>query len=348
MNYIRKTAVILTAAAAMILGAGSALAADTRVEINELTGSISEKVAYTVDEAPVEIDNTLYVAARITAYAMGMTAEWDQKSTIATLHIDANQNSSMPIERFAYEMSSVVDNHAYSLQPDDISIDIRPGSQYALVKFNYIDNSGEAFTLGKTVQLDGIVRMVNANTLMFPLRSICECVGLDIGWVQENRTVSVSIPSVPKIVSGLGILSADTVLDEPEILAASAVTEMPAVTEAPAEEPVEKAVEESADKPNMVYLGTFKITHYAPGAESNGVWGNATAWAGNINPGVTIAVDKSVIAPLSWVYIDGYGYRRAEDCGGAIVGNTIDVAVATYAEAMRLGVVYKDVYLCVD
>lgn len=344
MNYIGKTAVILAAAATMMLGAGSALAADTQVEINELTGSTLENVAYTADEAPVEIDNTLYVAARITAYAMGMTAEWDQSSTTATLRIEADKNSSMPVECFAYEMSSVVDDHGYDLQPDDISIDIRPGSQYALVRFNYIDNTGKEFTLGKTVKLDGIVRMVNGNTLMFPLRSICECIGLDIGWIQESRTVSVSIPTVPEIISGLGVLASDTVLYEPETVVASAVMEVPVQESVYAEE----TVEESEDKSNKVYLGTFKITHYAPGSESNGAWGNATAWAGDINPGVTIAVDKSVIAPLSWVYIDGYGYRRAEDCGGAIVGNTIDVAVATYAEAMRLGVVYKDVYLCVD
>ena len=93
------------------------------------------------------------------------------------------------------------------------------------------------------------------------------------------------------------------------------------------------------------YIGRFKITHYAPGAADNGIWGNATAWAGDINPGQTIAVDPNVIPKLSWVYIEDYGFRRAEDCGGAVKGYHIDMAVSTHSEAMRLGVVYKDVYM---
>lgn len=93
------------------------------------------------------------------------------------------------------------------------------------------------------------------------------------------------------------------------------------------------------------YLGTFKITHYCPNSCCNGGYGNNTAWAGKITPGQTIAVDPSVIPKLSRVYIDGYGVRIAEDCGGGIRGNHIDVAVATHAEAMAKGVVYRDVYL---
>ena len=48
---------------------------------------------------------------------------------------------------------------------------------------------------------------------------------------------------------------------------------------------------------------------------------------------------------MSNVYIDGYGIRQAEDCGGAIKGNRIDLAVSTHAEAEAKGVVWKDVYL---
>lgn len=93
------------------------------------------------------------------------------------------------------------------------------------------------------------------------------------------------------------------------------------------------------------YLGRFKITHYCTCATCNGGYGNSTAWAGRIIPGQTIAVDPSVIGKLQWVYIDGYGLRRAEDCGGAIKGNRIDMAVESHSLAYKLGVVYKDVYL---
>ncbi|MCC8169453.1 MAG: 3D domain-containing protein [Oscillospiraceae bacterium] len=61
-------------------------------------------------------------------------------------------------------------------------------------------------------------------------------------------------------------------------------------------------------------------------------------------PGQTIAVDPSLIEKLSWVYIEEYGLRRAEDCGGGVGGYHIDVAVATHEEALSKGVVYKDVY----
>lgn len=93
------------------------------------------------------------------------------------------------------------------------------------------------------------------------------------------------------------------------------------------------------------YLGTFKITHFCPCYVCNGSYGNHTAWAGEIIPGQTIAVDPSVIGKLQWVNIDGYGLRRAEDCGGGVQGNHIDVAVQTHQMALDLGVVYKDVYL---
>ena len=93
------------------------------------------------------------------------------------------------------------------------------------------------------------------------------------------------------------------------------------------------------------YLGRFKITHYCPCSICNGGWGNNTAYAGKITPGQTIAVDPNVISPMSWVYIDGYGLRRAEDCGGGIKGNHIDMAVNSHSEAYKIGVVYKDVWL---
>ena len=53
--------------------------------------------------------------------------------------------------------------------------------------------------------------------------------------------------------------------------------------------------------------------------------------------GHTIAVDPNVIPLGWWVYIDGVGYRRAEDVGGAVRGNKIDVFVNTTQEAIQFG-----------
>ncbi len=58
-----------------------------------------------------------------------------------------------------------------------------------------------------------------------------------------------------------------------------------------------------------------------------------------------IAVDPSVIPLGTNVYIEGVGPRRAEDTGGNIKGNTIDIYMATQAECIRWGVRYVTIYI---
>ena len=58
-----------------------------------------------------------------------------------------------------------------------------------------------------------------------------------------------------------------------------------------------------------------------------------------------IAVDPSVIPLGSEVYIEGVGARRAEDTGGNIVGNTIDIYMDTDAECESWGVRYVTIYI---
>jgi 3D (Asp-Asp-Asp) domain-containing protein len=50
-----------------------------------------------------------------------------------------------------------------------------------------------------------------------------------------------------------------------------------------------------------------------------------------------IAVDPNVIPLGSKVYVEGYGYATAEDTGGAIQGNKIDVFIPSEDEAMDWG-----------
>ncbi|MCA1053819.1 LysM peptidoglycan-binding domain-containing protein [Rossellomorea aquimaris] len=51
-----------------------------------------------------------------------------------------------------------------------------------------------------------------------------------------------------------------------------------------------------------------------------------------------IAVDPDVIPLGSKVYIEGYGYARAEDTGGAIKGNRIDIYMEHEQDALEYGV----------
>lgn len=101
-----------------------------------------------------------------------------------------------------------------------------------------------------------------------------------------------------------------------------------------------------SQKGTLVYLGTFTITHYCceqyPHICGNG--DGLTASGAKVRTGTTIAVDRKKIPLGTKVYIQGYGLRIAQDVGGGVKGNQIDVAVKTHAEAMRLGKVKKEVW----
>lgn len=58
-----------------------------------------------------------------------------------------------------------------------------------------------------------------------------------------------------------------------------------------------------------------------------------------------IAVDPSVIPLGTNVYIEGVGPRRAEDTGGNIKGNTIDIYMNSLSECRSWGVRYVTVYI---
>lgn len=58
-----------------------------------------------------------------------------------------------------------------------------------------------------------------------------------------------------------------------------------------------------------------------------------------------IAVDPSVIPLGTSVYIEGVGVRRAEDTGGNIKGNTIDIYMNTRSECINWGCRYVTIYL---
>lgn len=64
--------------------------------------------------------------------------------------------------------------------------------------------------------------------------------------------------------------------------------------------------------------------------------GNRTATGTTPKVGV-VAVDPNVIPLGTQVYVDGYGFARAEDTGGAIKGDKIDLFMETKEETKRFG-----------
>lgn len=98
-----------------------------------------------------------------------------------------------------------------------------------------------------------------------------------------------------------------------------------------------KIDEERVRQSKRRYVGNFKLTHYCPCATCNGSYGNKTALGTTLTPYNTIAVDPRVIPLGSKVEIQGKTYI-AEDTGGAIKGNRIDVCVSSHSEAYAKGV----------
>lgn len=99
---------------------------------------------------------------------------------------------------------------------------------------------------------------------------------------------------------------------------------------------------------NQINLGRFKITYYCCEPYKhicNGGTG-LTKLGTPVHPGV-ISVDPKIIPLGSKVMIDGQIYL-AEDTGGRIKGNIIDMAVESHEQALELGVRYADVYLVID
>jgi len=85
-------------------------------------------------------------------------------------------------------------------------------------------------------------------------------------------------------------------------------------------------------KPTKQELGNFNITFYDLSVESCGKNANDPAYGVTYSgvkakQGTTVAVDPRVIPLGTLLYIEGLGYRIAQDIGGGIKGSRIDVFV---------------------
>ena len=103
------------------------------------------------------------------------------------------------------------------------------------------------------------------------------------------------------------------------------------------------------DKETLLYLGRANASEFNPSRSSRSMTMNASAYSA-YDPGNShytyggswlrkglVAVDPNVIPLGTRLFIPGYGYAVADDIGGAIKGNKIDIAFDTHNEAMQFG-----------
>ncbi len=95
------------------------------------------------------------------------------------------------------------------------------------------------------------------------------------------------------------------------------------------------------------YLGKFTLTAYCPCVICTGKTDGITASGVKAKANHTIAVDTSVIPLGSKVEINGKIYY-AEDTGGAIKGNKIDIFFNSHNEALAFGTQSADVYIITE
>ena len=129
------------------------------------------------------------------------------------------------------------------------------------------------------------------------------------------------------------------------------------------ENTLEKTIEIETDKEGdtnqaikPISLGEFKLTAYCSCIKCCGKWalnrpidedGNEIIYGAigeRLKEGYSIAVDPNVIPYNSEVVINGHIYK-AQDCGGAIKGNRIDVYFTDHNDALNHGVKYVEVFL---
>lgn len=86
----------------------------------------------------------------------------------------------------------------------------------------------------------------------------------------------------------------------------------------------------------LTYAGSFSCTAYCAEEYAHicGEGHGITSSGAKVQPGVTVAADTSILPYGTVVYIEGVGLRVVQDTGSAVVGNKLDVAVNTHAEAL--------------
>lgn len=98
----------------------------------------------------------------------------------------------------------------------------------------------------------------------------------------------------------------------------------------------------------FVYLGEYKLTYYCDERYNHICGGSGVTASGRpTTVGSTIGVNPKEIPYGSVVYIEGLGFRSADDTGSGIGTKHIDVLVAGHQEALSQTLLNSDVWVLV-
>ena len=95
---------------------------------------------------------------------------------------------------------------------------------------------------------------------------------------------------------------------------------------------------------NLIPLGTFKTTAYCPCYQCSEGWGRLTSSGALATADYTVAVDRRVIPMGTKLLINGKEYV-AQDVGGGVKGNHIDIYFNTHSETREHGVRNAEVFI---
>lgn len=297
-----------------------AYASTVHVNLDGLTRENEEMGVDFEYVTPTNTDGISMVPIRTVCEDAGMSVMWQKNLNAVVVTLNANKNSLMPIEQHAFDiLEKKADYEENDLQPSQIIMTMYLDSEEATLHYNYKNAQNETVSYGRYIELPKPVKMAENGTLVAPLRPMFNYFGLWLDWNEDDRTVSIKIPMFISFTAEMEKLATYEPKEDDGVI---------------------------VEDDGRIYIGTFRISHYCSCSKCCGPYVGVTAWGGPLRADYTIAVDPKVIPKLAKVEIDGYeGIRVAEDCGGAIKGNRIDVAVASHEEAMRLGVVYRDVWI---
>lgn len=104
------------------------------------------------------------------------------------------------------------------------------------------------------------------------------------------------------------------------------------------------ASDSSGHASGLKSLGFFRTTGYCPCKQCSEGWGRRTSTGSIATSGHTIAVDPRVIPYGSKVMIGGTIYT-AEDRGGGVKGNHVDIFFDTHAQSRQHGKQTQEVFL---